>query len=85
MPLMEKAVVAAAHVERQRAVQASARTRAAIAQALCVMSVQEVEIAMLEREVVHSTCAPFRPTATLARAHMTALRCVIGRSQVETF
>ena len=47
------------------------------------MSVQEVEIATLEREVMHSTRAPFQPTATLARTQLTALSCPIGCYQVQ--
>ena len=69
-----KARVAAAHAERQRAPgEALVRKRAAIAKAARVMSVQEVEIATLEREVMHTTRAPFRTNATLERAKLTVL------------
>jgi len=79
-----KARVAAAHAERQRAPgEALVRKRAAIAKAARVMSVQEVEIATLEREVMHTTRAPFRTNATLARAKLTVLPYAIGPSQVQ--
>ena len=62
-----KARVAAAHAERQRAPgEALVRKRAAIAKAARVMSVQEVEIATLEREVIGRTRATTYCCAVLA-------------------
>ena len=68
-----KAQAAAARADWPRAVEASALKRAAILKASRKLRVEEVEIATLEREVMHSTRAPFRLPAMLARATLTAL------------